>query len=109
MPGCWPAAGGRSTPGWPTSSRRRAGPPAIEQIAAHRAAAGDAARAIPLLREAAERALAMGAAIGGRRVLAAGRRPDRADAIPRRGRAIGRGPPSALAAAAAPGEAAERG
>ncbi|MEX1173919.1 MAG: AAA family ATPase [Chloroflexota bacterium] len=34
----------------------------IEQLAAHRAAAGDAARALPLLREAARSALTMGAA-----------------------------------------------
>jgi adenylate cyclase len=40
---------------------RRAGPPVIEQLAAHRAAAGDAERAVPLLRQAAQRALTMGA------------------------------------------------
>jgi predicted ATPase len=40
---------------------RRAGVPATGQIAAHRVAAGDAARAIPLLREAGENALALGA------------------------------------------------
>ena len=33
----------------------RDGPLAIEQLAAHRAAAGDAARAVPLLRAAAQR------------------------------------------------------
>lgn len=36
--------------------------PAIEQVAAHRAAAGDAERALPLLREAARSAMTMGAA-----------------------------------------------
>lgn len=40
----------------------RGGPPIIEQIAAHRAAAGDAERALPLLREAARSAMTMGAA-----------------------------------------------
>jgi class 3 adenylate cyclase len=40
---------------------RRAGVPATGQIAAHRVAAGDAPRAIPLLREAGESALALGA------------------------------------------------
>lgn len=40
----------------------RSGPPVIEQIAAHRAAAGDTERALPLLREAARSALTMGAA-----------------------------------------------
>lgn len=40
---------------------RRAGPAVIEQLAAHRAAAGDAVRAVPLLREAAGRARTMGA------------------------------------------------
>ncbi len=40
---------------------RRAGPTVIEQLAAHRAAAGDAVRAVPLLREAAGRARTMGA------------------------------------------------
>lgn len=40
----------------------RSGPPIIEQIAAHRAAAGDAERALPLLREAARSAMTMGAA-----------------------------------------------
>lgn len=39
----------------------RGGPSALEQIAAHRAAAGDATRALPLLREAARSALTMGA------------------------------------------------
>ncbi|MEO5884280.1 MAG: AAA family ATPase [Candidatus Limnocylindrales bacterium] len=36
--------------------------PPIEQIAAHRAAAGDAERALPLLREAAQSAITLGAA-----------------------------------------------
>ena len=40
---------------------RRAGVPATGQIAAHRVAAGDGPRAIPLLREAGESALALGA------------------------------------------------
>jgi adenylate cyclase len=40
---------------------RRAGIPTPGQIAAHRVAAGDAPRAIPLLREAGESALALGA------------------------------------------------
>jgi hypothetical protein len=40
---------------------QRAGAPVIEQLAAHRAAAGDAERAVPLLRQAAQRALTMGA------------------------------------------------
>ncbi len=40
---------------------RRGGVPATGQIAAHRVAAGDAPRAIPLLREAGESALALGA------------------------------------------------
>ena len=42
---------------------RREGSAAIEQLAAHRAAAGDATRAIPLLREAAHRASTMGAGL----------------------------------------------
>ena len=40
---------------------RRDGPTVIEQLAAHRAAAGDAERAVPLLRAAAQRAMIMGA------------------------------------------------
>jgi class 3 adenylate cyclase len=40
---------------------RRPGPAVIEQLAAHRAAAGDADRAVPLLRLAAQRAQTMGA------------------------------------------------
>jgi adenylate cyclase len=40
---------------------RRGGVPATGQIAAHRVAAGDGPRAIPLLREAGESALALGA------------------------------------------------
>ena len=39
----------------------RDGPAVIEQLAAHRAAAGDASRAVPLLRLAAQRAVTMGA------------------------------------------------
>jgi predicted ATPase len=39
----------------------RDGPAVIEQLAAHRAAAGDASRAVPLLRQAAQRAVTMGA------------------------------------------------
>jgi hypothetical protein len=42
---------------------RRGGPPALAQIATHRAASGDAERALPLLREAARTALTMGAAM----------------------------------------------
>jgi len=41
----------------------RVGPLVIEQLAAHRAAAGDAVRAVPLLRAAAQRALTMGAGL----------------------------------------------
>ena len=41
----------------------RDGPLVIEQLAAHRAAAGDAARAVPLLRAAAQRAVTMGAGL----------------------------------------------
>ncbi len=41
----------------------RDGPLVIEQLAAHRAAAGDAERAVPLLRSAAQRALTMGAGL----------------------------------------------
>jgi adenylate cyclase len=40
---------------------RRDGPPVIEQLAAHRAAAGDVDRAVPLLRRAAQGATTMGA------------------------------------------------
>ena len=39
----------------------REGPAVIEQLAAHRAAAGDVGRAVPLLRLAAQRAVTMGA------------------------------------------------
>jgi class 3 adenylate cyclase len=40
---------------------RRQEPPVLEQLAAHRAAAGDVERAVPLLRQAARRAETMGA------------------------------------------------
>jgi predicted ATPase len=42
---------------------RRSGRVALAQIATHRAASGDAERALPLLREAARTALTMGAAM----------------------------------------------
>ena len=66
------AGGGSSTHAWPIDLERGPEPSTLSQIAAHRVAAGDVSRAIPLLREAAESALALGAvaeaaASGGRR------------------------------------------
>ena len=62
MPGYWRRADAACIPGWRIGSKSGPGPVSIPALAVHRAASGDAERAIPLLVEAAASAASMGAA-----------------------------------------------